>query len=193
MNRYLPVLFIGVALVAGCDRRDVPENQPTPQPTSVGEDPETPAEPVAPAGPTADDSLALGLLGAVNKHEIAAAQQAMGKNVSAPVLAYAERMDKEHGENQARTESLGTLASTPEVQAMVDKSQRELQTLGEKSGEAYEAAYVDAMVTGHTEALSLIDGRLLALASAEPVRQHLTETRDHVAMHLEAAKKLQGR
>ena len=186
-------LFVTLA-VTSCDRRTEPENQPAPQPAAV-----EPSTPTSDAGagdtapPTADDSLALGLLGAVNEHEIAAAKQAMEKKVSAPVLQFAEMMDKQHSENQAKTTSLGTLASTPEVQAMVDKGKSELEELGKKSGEEYERAYVEAMVKGHTEALSLIDTRLIALASSEPVKKHLAETRDHVAMHLEAARKLQAK
>lgn len=116
----------------------------------------------------------------------------MKKKVSAPVLQFAEMMDKQHSENQAKTKSLGTLASTPEVQAMVDKGKSELEELGKKSGKEYESAYVEAMVKGHTEALSLIDTRLIALASSGPVKKHVSETRDHVAMHLEAARKLQA-
>ena len=140
-----------------------------------------------------DDSLALGLLAVVNDHEIQAAQQALAKQVSAPVLDYARMMEKEHTDNLVATKALGALADTPEVQAMKEKGASDLAELGQKSGKEYETAYVDAMVKGHTEALALIDGRLLSLASAGPVRDHLTATRGHVAMHLEAAQKLQAK
>jgi len=52
MNRQAPVLLIACAIAtfAACDRRDMPENQPTPQPTTVGEDPAEPAD-EAPAAP----------------------------------------------------------------------------------------------------------------------------------------------
>jgi predicted outer membrane protein len=193
-----------VASLAACDRRDMPENQPIPSPTTPTTDAAVPAstppadvpvDPAAPADPQAaspDDSLALGLLGVVNEHEIAAARQAKQKQVSAPVLAFAEMMEVEHGANQAKTQSLGTLASTDEVKAMQEKGATELATLGQKSGKEYETAYVEAMVKGHTDALALIDTRLLTLASAEAVKQHFTTTRDAVAKHLEHAKKLQA-
>ena len=200
--RTLPVIGTLSALViaSGCDRRELPENQPTPEPNAAT--PTTPApdasappatpEPAA-ADSTTDDSLALGLLAALNEHEITAAQQAQSKNVSAPVLAYAKMMEKEHGDNLAKTKTLGSLASTPEVQAMKDKGKSDLDMLGQKNGKEYETAYVDAMVSGHTEALALIDGRLLSLASTGPVKDHLMETRDHVVMHLEEARKLQAK
>lgn len=186
-----------LALAGGCDRRDVPDNQPTPEPSAAAPAATPASEPPAtqtPAPDTAtDDSLALGLLAAVNEHEIAAAQQAESKKVSAPVLAYAQMMIKQHGENLAQTKALGTLASTPEVQAMKDKGKSDLDALGQKNGKEYEAAYIDAMVDGHTEALGLIDGRLLSLASVGPVKDHLVATRGHVVTHLEEAKKLQAK
>lgn len=198
----LPVIgtLLALAIASGCDRRELPENQPTPEPSSAT--PTTPAAdasapPAPPETPavdsTKDDSLALGLLAALNEHEITAAQQAQSKNVSAPVLAYAKMMEKQHGDNLAKTKTLGSLASTPEVQAMKDKSKADLDALGQKSGKEYETTYVDAMISGHTEALALIDGRLLSLASTGPVKDHLMETRDHVVMHLEEARKLQAK
>ena len=144
------------------------------------------------AAPTADDSLALALLGSVNEHEIAAAKQAEAKDVSVPVLKYAKMMETQHSENQSKTQSLGTLANTDEVKAKKSKGEQELAELNKKTGKEYEAAYVDAMVKGHTEALSLIDTRLIPLASSEPVKQHMKDTRDHVAMHLAEAQKLQA-
>lgn len=204
--RVIPSLLIFLAFggtLTACDRRDAAENQPTPEPsgapsagaTQAGPGPEdsAPSATGDAANQTADDSLALGLLGAVNEHEIAAAKQAESKGVSAPVMEFAKMMETQHGENQAKTESLGTLAETDEVKAMKDKGAEELADLGQKSGKDYEKAYVDAMVKGHAEALSLIDTRLLTLASSEPVKSHMTQTRDHVAAHLEAAKKLQMR
>ena len=200
-NSLFALSLLTVALATSCDRRDDPDNAPTPEAATdtapmPATDPTTPVQPdaAAPAAtPAADDSLALGLLAALNEHEIQTAQQAASKKVSAPVLAYAQMMEKDHGDNLAQTKALGPLADTPEVQAMTEKGASDLAQLDKQSGKAYETAYVEAMVKGHTEALALIDGRLLALASPGPVRDHLTKTRDHVAMHLEAAQKLQAK
>jgi predicted outer membrane protein len=199
LSTSLALALVGTA----CDRRDTPVDEPTTTPSPTNEADMAPAPdptaavqgdaPTATTAATTDDSLALGLLGAINQHEIDAAQQAKSKQVSAPVLAYANMMEQQHGENLAKTRQLGTLASTPEVQSMQEKGKSDLAELGKRSGKEYETAYVDAMVKGHTEALALIDGRLLSLASAGPVKDHLTETRGHVATHLEEAKKLQAR
>lgn len=200
----LALSLLTLAIATACDRREDPANAPMTDAATTDAaampptDPNaaTPANPndpnTATATPATDDSLALGLLAAVNDHEIKAAQQAYSKQVSGPVMEYARMMEKEHTDNLVATKALGALADTPEVQAMKEKGANELAELGKQSGKAYETAYVDAMVKGHTEALALIDGRLLSLSSAGPVRDHLSKTREHVAMHLEAARKLQG-
>lgn len=189
-----------LALATACDRRDDPENAPTPEASTADTAPLPATEPTAPvdpdamipAPPAADDALALGLLAAVNDHEIRAAQQALAKKVSAPVADYARMMEKEHTDNLVATKALGALADTDEVKSMKENATAELAALGKKSGRDYETAYIDSMVKGHTDALALIDGRLLALGSLGPVRDHLTSTRGHVARHLAAAQQLQA-
>lgn len=195
--------LLALAMTSACDRRDDPENSPTPEAavadsaTMPASDPTADAPTDTNAGGTApmaanDDALALGLLAVVDDHEIQAAQQAKSKQVSAAVMDYASMMEKQHTDNLVETKTLGALADTPEVQAMKEKGASDLAELGKLSGKEYETAYVDAMVKGHTEALALIDGRLLSLASPGPVRDHLGKTREHVMAHLEAARKLQG-
>jgi predicted outer membrane protein len=210
----LALSLLTLAIATSCDRRDDPDNAPTPEttadsatlpatdptaaaPMNPGADPNAADSNATPAmnadgAPATDDSLALGLLAVVDDHEIQAAQQALSKQVSAPVAAYARMMEKAHTDNLVATKGFGALADTPEVQSMKEKAASDLAELGKQSGKAYETAYVDAMVKGHTDALALIDGRLLSLASTGPVRDHLTKTRGHVAMHLEEARKLQG-
>ena len=208
----LSLAILLFSVTTGCERREPSTDRVADQAAAVSAD--TTADTAAASAETADampvasddaapataapgaesnDSQALGLLGAVNQNEIAAAKQAIDKGVTGPVLAYAQKMEKEHSENLAKTRGLGTLADTPEVKTLQDKGKTELDALGKNTGKDYEAAYVQAMVKDHTEALSLIDDRLLGLATAEPVKQHLTETRKHVAMHLDEAKKLQAK
>ncbi len=196
----LVLSLLTLAISTSCDRRDDPENAPTPEATTADTAPMPATEPTAPVAPettppapaATDDSLALGLLAVVNDQEIQAAQQAIAKKVSAPVMDYARMMEKEHTDNLVATKALGALGDTPEVQAMKEKGASDLAELGRKSGKDYETAYVEAMVKGHTEALALIDGRLLTLASVGPVRDHMAKTRDQVAMHLALAQKLQA-
>ena len=160
---------------------------------STAAPPATPAAAVtATSTPAVKDALVLGLLSVVDDHEIRAAQQAYEKKVTGAVLDYAKLMEKEHGDNLAQTKALGPVSDAPEVQALRDKGASELSELGTKSGKEYEAAYIDAMVKGHTEVLELFDSRLLLLGSPGAIRNHLGTSREHVAMHLAEAQKLQG-
>ncbi|HYM85400.1 MAG TPA: DUF4142 domain-containing protein [Pseudoxanthomonas sp.] len=198
----LAMSLLTLALATACDRRDDTDNAPKPDAATAdasampATDPTAaaPADSMAPAAaPATDDALALGLLSAVDDHEIQAAQQAIAKPVTGAVLEYARMMEKQHTDNLVETKTIGPVGDSPEVQAMKDKGASELAELGKKSGKEYETAYVEAMVKDHTEALALIDGRMLSLASAGAVRDHVSKARDHVAKHLEEAQKLQSK
>ena len=198
----LTLSLLTLVLTSACDRRADPENAPTADAATSDASAISATDPTAPvtapdpnapvATPANDDALALGLLSVVDDHEIKAAQQAIAKPVTGAVLEYARMMEKQHTDNLIQTRALGPVGDTPEVQAMRDKAAGDLAELGKKSGREYEAAYIGAMVKDHTEVLALIDGRLLSLASPGAVRDHLGKTRDHVAMHLQEAQKLQA-
>lgn len=138
------------------------------------------------------DGLALAMLSAINEHEVAASRAAAGKQLSAPVARYAQMMVTEHTANQAKVASLGQPRANAEVQALKTKKAAERAAMARLEGQAFERAYVEAMVKDHGEALAAIDGKLLPAASSGPVRQHLTQTRAAVARHLEEARGLQG-
>ncbi|HEY4554951.1 MAG TPA: DUF4142 domain-containing protein [Lysobacter sp.] len=152
----------------------------------------------ATAGATAmTEADAVGMLVAINEHEIAAAEQARSKNVKGRVLEYANMMHKEHTQNLQQTRALegsaGVTAGTGgDVAAQRTKSEAKRTQLASLSGDAYERAYIDAMVQDHQEALTMLDQRLIPAAQNAALRQHLTMTRDAVARHLEQARALQG-
>jgi putative membrane protein len=148
----------------------------------------TPAD----AGMVAERS-ALGLLNAINSHEIAAGRQALDKGVSGDVAAFAQMMIDQHTENREQTAAFDPDENSTEAQAQKAKGEQELATLAQKSGDDYARAYVDAMVKGHTEALAALDNRIIPAATRAEVRTHLASTREHVAQHLERAKALQGK
>lgn len=205
MKHSLLILSIAAALaITGCKpNKDNDAPAPTAQapavstePTPVGGTATPTTPPVGQASPAPEgaarassgDDIALGLLGAVDKNEIAAAKQAQEKQVTGAVLEYAKMMEKEHSENLEKTKALGTLAETPDVKQLQGKGEQELATLGQKSGKDYAAAYIDAMIAGHKEALQLIDTQMMAAASTEPVKQHLADTKTHVEQHLAKAE-----
>lgn len=170
--------------------------------TPAGELPTSATTPPAPETSTmAEATVAapgetLALVRAIDEHEIAAAKQAKGKKVQKSVLDYADMLEREHSKNLEAGQALAkdgiTAETTAAVTSMRSKGEAELATLDAKSGKDYEKAYVDAMVMGHTEALSLIDGKL-ASADATPVlKRYLTDAREHVAAHLQKGKDLQA-
>lgn len=150
----------------------------------------------APAG-AMTEADALGVVIAVNEHEIAAAEQARGKKIGAPVREYADMMHKEHTTNLEQARALegssgvtaGTGADVATLRAQKEAARNQMADL---EGDAYERAYIDAMVRDHQEVLTMLDQRLIPAAQNAAIRQHLQTTRDAVARHLERARELQG-
>ena len=144
------------------------------------------------------DAEVLGLLGAVNENEIVASMEVHNKKISGPVGDYAKKLHMEHGQNLEATLMLGqkinvTPAESPAVDKVRVKGAGELAMLIVHDGDKFAAAYVDAMVKGHTEVLAMIDNDLMKRAEHEGVKTHLAATRASVAKHLDEAKALQGR
>lgn len=173
----------------------VATNEPEPPDTTEGMPAGTTAPGTAPAGTATGTTQAdaLAMLMAVNEHEIAAADQALGKNVTGAVRDFAQMMKTDHSKNLADTTRLGGATSTsPAVDALKKKGESDERALDAQTGKAYEKAYIDAMVKGHTDALALIDNTLLPAATDTNIRQHFTTTRAAVARHLARAKEIQG-
>ncbi len=166
------VLFADKPIVPGSPMRDVPGTEGT-------------------------DAEVLSFVAAVDVNEILAASEAKKKKISQPVMDYAKMLHTAHGENMAKTIQVGqqikvTPSDTKAVDALKKKGAGELAMLIPLDGKEFETAYIDAMIKGHTEVLSMIDSKLLTTAKNEALKKHLTETRGHVAMHLEQAKKIKG-
>lgn len=219
----LLALAIAAALV-GCNRNQDADggttNTPAAEPAAPAVTDTQPGGLATPPGTDAAMAVsqdeALALLNAVNDHEIKAAEMAKAKNVTGPVLEYANMMAAEHGKNMADTTALmqrlaGTAAApgpaagpatatvaapvgaetarVTEKKAQAAAKEAQLQKL---DGEAFAKAYIDEMVTGHADTLAMLDSQLIPAATDEAARAHLTTTRGHVAMHLEKAREIQG-
>lgn len=214
MNAKALILCLATVVpLAACDRNDpndtpadTPAGTDTATPAGTPTDTTTPATGTTPTTPTTDatgtmptagklseaERGGLGVLNAINEHEIAAGQQALSKNVPDKVAKFAQMMVDEHGKNRDQTNRFGPNADDAKASAQRTKGKTELDTLSKQSGDAYAKAYVDAMVKGHTEALATLDNDLIPAATDPAVKTHLTDTRAAVAKHLEDAKKLQA-
>ncbi len=211
MNRGSLILCItlsGMAFLGACSREapnsrgaesasDAVPPPPTQVPAPDGPVTEAPGDASGATSPDAmpSEAAAVALVAVVDQHEIAAAEQARSKQVGGAVLDYANMLHREHSNNLQAGQALriggGPEANSPEVEAMKSKGRAEVATLDAKSGADYQKAYVDAMVKGHAEVVQLLDTKLIPAAKDEQVRNFLTNTRDHVAMHLERGEALQ--
>jgi len=165
-----------------------------------------PDKPVIPGSPVratentklAPDAEVLAFVIAIDDNEVLAAAEAGKKKLSGNVLNYAKMLHEAHGKNLGATMKLGlklkvTPMDTPAVDKVRVKGAGELAALVPLEGKEFAAAYLKAMVAGHTEVLEMIDTKLLPAAKNKAVRKHLEDTRAHVASHLEKAKQLQGK
>jgi putative membrane protein len=204
MTTKTPLALALAALVlitaTACNRNDDASggtnNTPAPDATADANMPPA-ADPTAPAAGAMSQAEALAMVNAVNDHEVKAAEMAKSKNVTGPVLEYANLMQAEHGKNMTDTTALlqshggapADGAMLTEQRAKAGTKRASLQAL---EGEAFARAYMDAMVTDHAETLALLDSQLIPAATDEAVRNHLTMTRQHVQQHHDRAREIQG-
>jgi len=143
------------------------------------------------------DAEILATIIAVDMNQVLAAAVAQKKKMSQPALDYAKMLHQEHGESMGKTMKLGqqmgaTPIETAGVEKLKIKGAGELGALISLDGPVFERSYFAAMVKGHTEVMNMIDSKLLKTASDDVLKKHLTETRTHIAAHLEKAKQLQS-
>lgn len=145
----------------------------------------------------AGDAEVLASLIAVDMNEVLAAAEAEKKKISQPVLEYAKMLHVAHGMHMDKTMKLGQqIGTTPMITSSVETAQKkgagDLASMITLDGNAFQQAYLDSMVKGHTDALSMIDNELMMKAKSDALRQHVTATRAEIAEHLQKAKSLQA-
>lgn len=143
------------------------------------------------------DSEILATVKAIDQHEIDAANTALDKNPSPEVRDFAQKMQTEHMQNMnelnavAQEENL-SVTDTAAVTAFKTKAKAKELTLKPFTGGAFEKMYIDAMVSGHQDALDKLDKDLIPQAKSEKVKDFLNKTRSSVSTHLDHAKKIQA-
>lgn len=148
--------------------------------------------------PAANNSDAdiIAMIIAVNLNEINAAELAQKKNLSSAVMDYANMLHTAHSDNMTEANILAknlelVPAETKDAENLKTKGAEELLTLSPLDGTEFEGPFIAAMIKGHTDVLEMIDTILLPQATNEYLKTFLKETRGDIAMHLEAAQKLQ--
>lgn len=144
-----------------------------------------------------DGEIAAAVL-AVDENEINAAQAAEKKKMGKHASKFAKMLLKQHRDDSAKVSKLAKKekieipATAAKADELRSKGAAELQALSAKDSLEFEQAYIGAMVQGHTEALALFDEHLVKDATNPKLKKQLSETRKHVAHHLEEAKRLQS-
>jgi len=149
------------------------------------------------ATPVQSSADILGVVVTLNKNEIAAAREAKRKAVNPAVKRYANMLYTQHTKNLQKTinlsRKLGVTPATNNLTMMLqNKGQQEMATLASLNGRDFDRAYINDMVTDHTEALQLLDQILLKRSLGLLLTKHLKSTRDHIAMHLHKAERIQA-
>ncbi|MFT3772824.1 MAG: DUF4142 domain-containing protein [Minicystis sp.] len=151
------------------------------------ETPETP-----PAATALTEAEISGVLVTVNNGEVALARLALMRSASPAVRIYAQRMLLDHSRaNQlvfATAASLGMTPVASEVtRNMQEQGTLQVATLAQLFGPAFDLAYIDQQIKAHTQALELLERRLVPTAEMPALRNLLTSTHDMVVKHLDLA------
>jgi putative membrane protein len=148
------------------------------------------------SGKHAEEAEILAYLNAMNEAEIAAAQDALAKNVDARVIKFAEHMNKDHSKNREETQKIAESMDvqpqdTDMIMRLREKSSGIRNDLSQLDGGAYANAYIDYMVRDHAKALEMIDQNFMKHAKDVQLSDHLKVTRSEIAEHYAEAKKIQ--
>ena len=144
---------------------------------------------------------AVALVALVDQHEVSLARQARSKNVTGPVLEYANVMDTHHTQHLTQTRALQQQAgSAPTasagVQQLMAMDQQTQARLGALEGDAYARAYMAHMahmahmVESHRMGIAMVDAAMPKVRDAT-LRAFMTATRQSMQMHLDRALELQ--
>lgn len=146
----------------------------------------------ADAGAPLTEAQSAAVVTAINEGEIAAAMLAETRAEATAVQDFADRMITEHTAAQAMLDAVvATEAVTPAANPVSMRVQMEgmqvVAMLTPLDGAAFDLAYMQSQVTMHSEALTIIDTRLLPGSNGE-FRTFLMTLRAAVAEHLDDAQ-----
>jgi putative membrane protein len=122
--------------------------------------------------------------------EVDAGKMAQEKGSSQDVKDFGAMMVKDHTQND---EDLTALAKTKGVETpstLDSMHQKMVDSLSSKSGPAFDKAYINMMVKGHTNMLMLMKKE--ESSSDSDLKGFATKTSDTVQMHLTKAKDIQS-
>lgn len=145
---------------------------------------------------SSDEVSSLATVAAIDQNEILLGVMTLHKHPNHHVKKFAEMMIKQHGQNLTKITELAhqfdvSNLSGGKSEDLLREGQTDLLTLGSLKGSQYNTAYVNAMVSGHEDALNLIKTKLMDTAATPEVKKFMEATEKAVAKHLADAKKVQ--
>lgn len=157
----------------------------------IAQDNAAPAAAATPAAIT-DPAQFAATASASNMFEIQSSELALERAVSEDVRAFAQQMIADHtkaGDDMATAAGEEGVAPASELD---QKHQEILNTLGGLEGEAFDAAYIQAQVQAHDEAVALFEGyaangsegplKAFAAATLPTLQQHQAHVHEMAAM-----------
>lgn len=143
--------------------------------------------------PALSDAEIAGVVAAINAGEIAQAMLADDRAVRADVNTFAALMITDHTafreeQNDLLTE-IGVTPVETELSMTVETQDNVMsKKLAALSGAEFDAAYMNAQVLMHAEALDILQTRLMPSATNTRYRQYLIDLRDAMYAHLVMAR-----
>ncbi len=151
-----------------------------------------------PSAPMADggvhsDSQVLGVLDALDATEVARSRIAQSKATRDDVKELATMMVTEHTATAQRLKTLGqqkglSSESSASSESVEEDAESFTTRLEERSGAAFDRAYVESEIMAHVKARSAIDHVLSAVAVDPDLKAVLDEIREAEGTHLERAQ-----
>lgn len=181
------LLAAGLTLVALPSFADTPNSANSPNTVS--------AQPAATVPQKAGEILETLIV--INTNEINAAKLALKKSNNAEVKQFAKLMETQHGQNLQQTRKLSKVLKIAPVTSAKSSllqaaGKQELNKLAALQGDAFDKAYINAMVQGHADVLKLINNELIPNVKNPQLLSHLNATKKTVEHHLQAAQKIQN-
>lgn len=138
-----------------------------------------------------------GWLLVLNSNEINAAKLALRKAVAPSVRNYAAQMQNQHMQNYNSTLNVARMLHvTPVYTAYSVRLEKagvsEINRLSRYTGAGFDRAYMAAMISDHTMALSGLDHKIMSVKSSI-LKNQLEHTRSAVRLHLQEARDIQSR
>ena len=152
--------------------------------------------PPAPAAPPLSDAVILGKLDADNVNDSTAGSMAVAKGTNASVKEFGRMMMKDHHamrvEGMAVAKKANVTPETPnDADAAAEKAVGDSLTAAAK-GAAWDKAFIDHAVDGHTKVLQFAQDAANATQNAD-IKAMIQKGTPTVQKHLDKAKEIQGK